>query len=288
MYIQPVTNYNQKNTTFTHIPKSDEPMTKEKIGTAAMAALGVATSVAMIAKHQKFSLSPSRIAKTPIKDWAIFKIADENNPKMKVLKFEAPQILLMGLGSVLGGLTGGAIFDKKENFGAKCSEAVNQLLGDVSIPLGFVAVPTILYKKFEKLAKTETLHIKLQKVSKFITGNKFLRVLCPTVISGTSLATGIIAGNKVSNAINEKVHGIKADRGIKITDFAPHIDDVCLAITLMAENSPIGSIISKFVPIALTVAGIETGKAKPHHTMPKTETATTTTTLEKEQQPQKA
>ena len=114
MYIQPVTNYNQKNTTFTHIPKSDEPMTKEKIGTAAMAALGVATSVAMIAKHQKFSLSPSRIAKTPIKDWAIFKIADENNPKMKVLKFEAPQILLMGLGSVLGGLAGGAIFDKKE------------------------------------------------------------------------------------------------------------------------------------------------------------------------------
>lgn len=288
MYIQPVTNYNQKNTTFTHIPKSDEPMTKEKIGTAAMAALGVATSVAMIAKHQKFSLSPSRIAKTPIKDWAIFKIADENNPKMKVLKFEAPQILLMGLGSVLGGLAGGAIFDKKENFGAKCSEAVNQLLGDVSIPLGFVAVPTILYKKFEKLAKTETPHIKLQKVSKFITGNKFLRVLCPTVISGTSLATGIIAGNKVSNAINEKVHGIKADRGIKITDFAPHIDDVCLAITLMAENSPIGSIISKFVPIALTVAGIETGKAKPHHTMPKTETATTTIPLEKEQQPQKA
>ena len=51
MYIQPVTNYNQKNTTFTHIPKSDEPMTKEKIGTAAMAALGVATSVAMIAKR---------------------------------------------------------------------------------------------------------------------------------------------------------------------------------------------------------------------------------------------
>ena len=288
MYIQPVTNYNQKNTTFTHIPKSDEPMTKEKIGTAAMAALGVATSIAMIAKHQNFSLRPSRIAKTPIKDWAIFKIADENNPKMKVLKFEAPQILLMGLGSVLGGLAGGAIFDKKENFGAKCSEAVNQLLGDVSIPLGFVAVPTILYKKFEKLAKTETPHIKLQKASKFITGNKFLRVLCPTVISGTSLATGIIAGNKVSNAINEKVHGIKADRGIRITDFAPHIDDVCLAITLMAENSPIGSIISKFVPIALTVAGIETGKAKPHHTMPKTETATTTTTLEKEQQPQKA
>lgn len=265
MYIQPITNYNQNNATFTHLPKSEEKVTKEKIGTAAMAALGVVTSLAMISKHQGFSLSPSRIAKTPIKDWAIFKITDKNRPNEKILTMEAPQILLMGLGSVLGGLAGGAIFDKKENFSAKCSEAVNQLLGDVSIPLGFVAVPTLIYKKFEKLATKDTNHLKLQKMSKFVAGNKFLKVLCPTLVSGTSLATGIIAGNKVSNAINEKVHGIKADRGIRITDFAPHIDDVCLAITLMAEKSPVGDIISKFVPIALTVAGIETGNAKPFH-----------------------
>ena len=94
-----------------------------------------------------------------------------------------------------------------------------------------------------------------------VNGNKILRVLCPTVVSGSSLAVGIIAGNKVSNKINEKVHGVKQDRGIRLTDFAPHLDDVCLAITLMADKSPVGDIISKFVPVALTIAGIETGTA---------------------------
>ncbi|MDO4975408.1 MAG: hypothetical protein Q4E61_03740, partial [Alphaproteobacteria bacterium] len=76
-----------------------------------------------------------------------------------------------------------------------------------------------------------------------------------------SLVAGIIAGNKVSNKLNEHVHGVKQERGIRITDFAPHIDDVCLAITLMADKSPVGDIVSKFVPIALSVAGIETGSA---------------------------
>ena len=166
-----------------------------------------------------------------------------------------------GLGSVIGGLAGGAIFDKKENFREKCSEAVSQFLGDISIPLGFVAVPTIIYKKFEDLAMKKTEHVKLQNISKFIQGNKVLKVLCPTLVSGASLVAGIIAGNKVSNKLNEHVHGVKQERGIRITDFAPHIDDVCLAITLMADKSPVGDIVSKFVPIALSVAGIETGSA---------------------------
>lgn len=269
MLIQPTTNYSNKglnNTTFTHLPKTDEPVTKSDLATAACAAAGVAASVAMIAKRQGFSLNPSKIMKTKVKDWAIFKITDKTKPDSKVLRFEAPEIFTMGVGSVLGGLTGGAIFDKKENFGAKCSEAVNQLLGDITVPLAFVALPTMLYKKFESLAQKETSHLTLQKASKYVAGNKALKILCPVLVSGTSLASGIIAGNKVSNKLNEKVHGVKPDRGIRITDFAPHLDDVCLAITLMAEKSPFGDIISKFVPLALTIAGVETGRAKAQKT----------------------
>ena len=228
-------------------------------------ALGVATAVAIIAKRQGFSLSPSAIKNTKIKDWAIFKITDKKRPDEKVMKFGWKEIMGIGTGSVTGGLIGGAIFDKKENFREKCSEAVSQMLGDISIPLSFVALPTMLYKKFEDLAKAETTHLKLQKVSKFVQSNKLLKVLCPTIVSGSSLAVGIIAGNKVSNKLNEKVHGVKQERGIRITDFAPHLDDVCLAITLMAEKSPIGDIVSKFVPIALTIAGIETGTANPEN-----------------------
>lgn len=269
MTIQPITNFNQKNyINFSNKdpkPHHKHDKLKTQLGVAATSALGVTSAVALIAKRQGFSLSPSKIAKTPIKDWAIFKITDKNRPDEKILTLKTGQILTIGAGSVLGGLAGGAIFDKKENFPAKCAEAVSQFIGDISIPLGCVALPTILYKNFEELAKKETPHLKLQTASKFIQGNKILRILCPTVISGTSLAAGIIAGNKVSNKINEKVYGEKQDRGIRITDFAPHLDDVCLAITLMAEKSPVGDIISKFVPVALTIAGIETGKATPHN-----------------------
>ena len=102
-------------------------------------------------------------------------------------------------------------------------------------------------------------------MSKFVTGNKILKILAPTIVSGSSLAGGIILGNKVSNKLNGRFSGEKVDRGVRLTDFAPHLDDVCLAITLMAENSPFGSIVSKFVPVALTVAGIETGTANPEN-----------------------
>lgn len=234
---------------------------KLKAQVALTSALGVAASLAIIAKRQGFSLNPKKIIHTKPKDWAIFKIPNKNRPDDKVLTFKWYDILGIGLGSVLGGLAGGAIFDKKENFPAKCSEAVSQLLGDISIPLGFVAVPTALYKKFEGLSDSATKHVKLQNASKFIKGNKFLKILCPTIISGSSLAAGIIAGNKVSNKLNEHMQGIKQERKIRLTDFAPHLDDVCLAITLMAEKSPFGSIISKLVPVALTIAGIETGSA---------------------------
>ncbi len=258
MQIKAITNAPVKSNK-EHHPANNK---KVQIGVTASSILGVAGALAIISKRQGFSLNPSKIAKTPVKDWAIFKITNKAKNNGRVLDFKTGEILTMGAGSVLGGLAGGAIFDKKENFATKCSEAVSQMLGDIAIPLGFVALPATLYKKFEDLAKKETTHLQLQKASKFIQGNKFLKVLCPTVVSAVPLGTGIIVGNKTSNLINEKIHGEKRHRGIKITDFAPHLDDVCLAVSLMAEKGPIPDIISRLVPVALTIAGIETGTAK--------------------------
>jgi len=261
MAIRPVTNPVNNNISYMNANTENTPMSV-KLGVVTTSALGVATAVALIAKNQGFSLKPSKIAKTKIKDWAIFKITDKNRPDEKVMKFEWKEIMSMGLGSVLGGLAGGAIFDKKENLSSKCQEAVSQFLGDITIPLSIVALPTMAYKKFEDLAdKANTKHLKLKNISRVIKNNKFLKILCPTLVSGSSLVVGIITGNKVSNKLNEKVHGVKQERGIRPTDFAPHLDDVCLAITLMADKNPVGDIVSKFVPIALSVAGIETGTA---------------------------
>lgn len=271
MAIQQITNFNptNKNINFTHFAnhekKNETESTKVKLGVSATSVLGVATALALISKRQGFSLNPSKILKTPIKDWAIFKITNKQKNNNPVLDFKAGEILTLGTGSVLGGLAGGVIFDKKENFRSKCNEAISQMVGDIMIPLGFVACPTMLYKDFENLAKKETKHLKLKQISKFIQGNKLLKILCPTIASGAPLAAGIIVGNKTSNYINEKVNGVKHERKIKITDLAPHLDDVCLAVSLMAEKGPIPDIISRLVPIALTIAGIETGSATNKH-----------------------
>lgn len=224
---------------------------------------GVGTALAIIAKKQGFSLNPKKIFSQHPKDWAIFKIVKESDKKAKDLKFHEPEIIGIGAGSVLGGLAGGCIFDDKKHRKSKLKESVNQMLGDIMIPLAFVAFPTRKYKAFEALAQKETKHLKLKGLSEFIQDNKLLNIICPVLVSGVSLGAGIIAGNRTSNLINEKVYGEKVERKIKATDFAPHLDDVCLAVTLMAgPQSVIGSVISRFVPAALSVAGNEVGNTK--------------------------
>lgn len=249
----------------------DKKKNHVKLGVLITTLLGAGTALAAISKKQGFSLSPSKIKNTKIKDWAIFKLPKNKNDTSKVLEFEEKEILFMAAGSVSGGLLGGIAFDDKKHRRSKVKEAVNQMLGDVMVPLAFVAGPTRLYQAFEDLYKENknTKFVKLKNAAKYITNNKFLKVICPVVVSGSSLAAGIIAGNKVSNYINEKLHKEKVERKIKATDFAPHVDDVCLAVTLMADKSPLSSFISKLVPFALLVPGIETGNAKKHNHAPK-------------------
>ena len=74
-----------------------------------------------------------------------------------------------------------------------------------------------------------------------------------------ALSLGIFAGNKVSNFINEKIYRKKVDRGIKVTDFAPHIDDIGMAVSLMADKSKGASIIQRTIPAFLCIPGYETG-----------------------------
>ena len=51
----------------------------------------------------------------------------------------------------------------------------------------------------------------------------------------------------------------KVERNIKPSDFAPHVDDLGVAITLMAKESPFSSFIQRVVPAFLCVPGYETG-----------------------------
>ncbi|MBO7671948.1 hypothetical protein J6S88_00910 [bacterium] len=268
MSINPVTSFKGSENT---APK------RVRRGVLLTSAMGTATAFGIIAHKQGFFIKNLKNIK--MKDWALFKVTP------KSLKIEEKEILALAGGSVLGGLTGGAIFDKKENFKAKLKEALNQILGNVAVPVAFVGGASRLYRKYEtqilskvpqitkncKFARKILLNaienskkgrrVKLLNRSiKYI--NRALRAIPPVTVTGIALAAGIISGNRVSNFINEKLYKQKVDRNIKATDFAPHVDDLCLAITLMAPGTPVGEVIARTIPAFLTVPGYQTGIAQ--------------------------
>ena len=219
----------------------------------ATSALGTAVAFGIISHKQGFRIS--NLSKVAMKDWALFKIT----PKSLVI--EEKEIITLAGGSVIGGLAGGAIFDKKSNFKAKLKEALNQMLGNVLVPVGCVGLTSRWYKKNEIKILSKVPQIK--KSGKVYTlMNRGLKAIPPVFITGVALAVGIITGNKVSNFINEKLYKQKVDRDIKATDFAPHVDDLCLAVTLMAPGTPVGKVIARTIPAFLTVPGYQTGIAQ--------------------------
>lgn len=231
---------------------------KIKVGVAATTVLATGTALAHIAKRQGFSLSPSVIRKTPVKDWAVFKLYDKNNPAKKMIELEEKEIMELASASVAGGLAGGLAFDDKKYRKSKIRESVNQLLGNVAVPVACVGAVSRLYKKFKPSILSVIPQVKeTGKVSNMF--NKALKGIPFLVATTGALATGIIAGNKVSNLLNEKVFHKKLNRHIKKTDFAPHVDDLGMAVSLMADKSKVASLIQRTVPAFLCVPGYEVG-----------------------------
>ena len=222
-------------------------------------ALAMTPVLGFLAHRKGFSLNPKNIIKTSIKEWALFKY----KPKGKVIKFEEPQIISLATTSVLGGFTGGILVDDKSNLKAKKREVLNQLLGNVIVPILCVGAGARVYNKFaDKLIKVMPKITDTSNFAKYIkpkTFNNISEAIPPSLATLITLGIGIFAGNRVSNLINEKLYHKKVDRGVKATDFAPHVDDVCLAATLVNKNSGFGSLVGRVIPLALLVPGYKTG-----------------------------
>lgn len=229
---------------------------KQKSIVLASSTLGMAPVIAVLAKRKGFSLNPTKIFKTPVKDWAIFKYA----PKDKFIEFEAPQILAVASGSVAGGFIGGSIIDK-QNIKAKKREILNQILGNVLVPVACVATGAKIFEKYSDKIVNIMPQIKKPKET-FQIINKCLKNLPNAICTVGFLGIGIYLGNKVSNLINEKLYHKKVERNIKATDFAPHVDDLCMAASMMNKESAFGAKLGRIIPIALLVPGYETGVAQ--------------------------
>lgn len=231
---------------------------KMKVGVAATTALATGCALAHIAKRQGFSLSPSAIKKTPVKDWAVFRLYDKKRPDRKLIELEEKEILELATASVAGGLAGGLLFDDKQYKKSKIRESVNQLLGNVAVPVACVGAVSRLYKKYKPQILAKVPQVK--ETGKFSKNfNKALKGIPFSIATVLSLGVGIVAGNRVSNLLNEKVFNKKMDRKIKGTDFAPHVDDLGMAVSLMADKSKGASFITRIVPAFLCVPGYEVG-----------------------------
>lgn len=227
----------------------------------AMSVLATGAAFAAVAKKQGFSLKLSDIKKTPVKDWALFKLYNKKHPDSKVIELEEKEILSLAGASVAGGLAGGLLFDEKKHRKAKVKEAVNQMLGNVLVPVGCVSLVSRLYKKNkEAILKIVPQFKDTGKIYRNI--NKALKAVPFSIATIGALAAGIITGNRVSNFINEKIFDKKVERKIKGSDFAPHVDDIGMAVSLMADKSAASSIIQRTVPAFLCVPGIEVGMHK--------------------------
>lgn len=275
MQIAPVNISNQTN--FGHGGNDNAPKSlKKKVFLTSLAAVGVTTAI--IAKKQGFSLNLKKIFNTNPKDWAIFKFYNKKKPNEKFIEYETPQILALGGASVAGGFLGGALFDDKKNMKAKARESLNQLVGNVLVPIGVVgtagkyyAGKKSYYKKYNGLRLKEVVERAMPqfKVSntlpKLVNGINSLIRAVPTIgVTAVALGIGIVGGNKVSNFINEKIYKRKIERDVKVSDFAPHLDDVCYAASMMAPKVSLFSAIARAVPMALVVPGLQVGSAQEH------------------------
>lgn len=207
--------------------------TNVKVGVllATVASVAVATALFLKHKGEKFS-TPYEFLKT----LSTVKYKKEKHEVEKLVAF-------LGVSSIAGGLLGGIAFDKKENYQAKYRESLMQLC-NVFTPLGFVAGAIHLFEHTQK--KIPNILVKDAPKTKFI----------EIVLTAGCLAAGILAGNKIGNILNKKVFDEKDKRKIKMADMSPHIDDLCLAASLMAKDVVV---IPRLIPAALVITGYAAG-----------------------------
>ncbi len=256
------TKYNSGNSVkFTNYTISEENnlSSKQKLTIAGSAIAGMAPVIAFWAHKKGFNLNPSKIFKTPVKDWALFKWKKFPNDKSTV-EYGWKEILSIATGSILGGFIGGSIVDK-QNRKSKKREFLNQLLGNVLVPVSCVGAGSQLYSKYADKIEGAMPQIKSnKKLAKVF--NTVTQKLPNAATTLGLLGVGIYLGNKVSNLINDKLYNKKVDRNIRPTDFAPHVDDVCMSVSMMNEHSTFGSKLGRVIPFALIVPGYETGIAQ--------------------------
>lgn len=225
MQINPV-NLNTSSQSFGHGHsfRENDYSKKKKAIVAATTALGVAVSSAILAKQAGYSLKPSKMFK------------NIKNSYLAKVDFHDKEVITLGAGSCIGGLTGGYIIDNNpKSRRSKNREAVMQI-GNISIPI-----------------------LTVEQFAKF--GEKFGKIT-----KGLAAVAGIFVGVHLANFLMNKFSNFvfqnkNDERDVKATDFSAHLDDMVVAASYISDNKYVHNI-ARVVPIALMIPGFEVGTKK--------------------------
>lgn len=223
-----------------------QEVTKEKINLPVLftTALGTLASLLFIRKYKGMSikndlmkLNRSNDIMTNFKNVVKFFDID---PKLK-------EMLILGTGSILGGLTGGIIADKDrngQNTKNKVKEGIYQFT-NVAVPASLV---TGLIKLVEKSKISNPRTTQIAKMGAVVTG------------IGGGMAISTLLSNKINSSVVD--NSTQSKRSIKLKDGIMQLDDALLALILAWPKLAGKLCVDKIMPLLFLTCGYEVGKQK--------------------------
>lgn len=202
---------------------------------------GMLTGMRVVGKMQKLNAFT----------WSGYKKIDYN---------EVAMTIIAGL-SLIGGVGSGILLDKK-NTKSKLREASQQLIGNIIFPIFSVTYGKKLFDSIQDKIKMPQIKSEKNLAKMFNHASKHL----PQVLATAGcLGVGLVVGNKFANLINNSIFERKEKRKLRFSDLSGHVDDVCVATTLVAKGTKLGDKIARFIPPALIVPGYVAGTKTVHN-----------------------
>ncbi|OGH99818.1 MAG: hypothetical protein A2039_05765 [Candidatus Melainabacteria bacterium GWA2_34_9] len=216
---------------------------KEKLNLPVLCttAIGTLASVLFIRKYQCMSIKNDLMKLSRSSD---IKTNLKNIINFVNLNINLKEMLILGVGSICGGLTGGMIADKNKNTKNKLKESIYQFT-NIFVPAALV---TGLLKLIEKSKISNPINTRIAKIGAVVAG------------IGIGMKSSSMICNKINNSVVDK--DTKEKRAIKLKDGIMQLDDISLALILATPKLAGKLCVNKIIPILFLTCGYEAGKQK--------------------------
>lgn len=177
------------------------------------------------------------------------------------IKYDLKEMLIVGMGSTIGGLTGGVLTDKKHTK-HKVKEAIYQYL-NLAIPQVFVAGMLNVIQQHEAKIKKQIMQEEMipSIIKRSTKSALFAKALAIVLGIGIGMPTAALVSCKLNSAVTNDSEE-KCKRKIKIKDAFVHTDDIVGALVLSGAEIVEKLHLERLLPILYLTCGYESGNKK--------------------------